>query len=407
MVGRTLISCAVLLCACTPPPGTEDGGSKTCPAFDKVSSATVLTTGLAHSVPLSWVVRGETRFCVDAHTFGLSRMDAVGRGKVTLEADGGMSIQADVGGVYALVDEAAPQDRISKPLYFARNAKSPLLSWPRFCEEVHRLTDTVWACDGALFNGAVPLTEDGTLRWMRRLDGTLLAARSNGVYGVNAAQLGSDSGTLLSAVVEIEGWDNDSTGLSVATDSGFAECLWGQTSCSSLGPRFGTGDVPLAQQSLVALMRRDGKTVFSVSPAQKPYCEAKPTVQQCASLLLGPIIAAKGSGAWGLSTFFTEGTGLSVVPLEWDAGWTVASGGFAGPPAFVVQGGVRAQTPSRVIYSRDRQFLFWRWDATGEAFDLVEVPDAGPPQPLAGAADGFYWVSVGGPLPTTRVFADE
>ena len=68
---------------------------------------------------------------------------------------------------------------------------------------------------------------------------------------------------------------------------------------------------------------------------------------------------------------------------------------------------MRAQTPARVIYSHDQQFLFWRSDAVDEAFDRLEVPDAGPGQPYAGAAAGYCWVSVGDAAPVTLVFADE
>ena len=394
-------------------PGPDDGGrdggtdgGETCLAFDQVRSATVIPTGTRHPVALASVVRSETQFCVDEHAFGLRRLDASGLGAVGFD-DAGMWIRADRGGVYVLVDEAAPTQAISRPHYFARAATAPLVAWPRYCEEVHRLTSAVWACDGVLFDNTTALPDDGTRRWMRRPDGVPLAVRSDGITEVTPAQLGTDAGTLLFSVTGIEAWAVDDAGVSVATDAGFLECLWGQTGCSSLGPRFGTGDVPLAQQRLISLMRRDGHTLFSVAPAASPFCEARLDVQKCSMAILGGIVAARGNSAWAGSTLFGSDRAVAVAELRWDGGWSEGSGGFVGPPEYFLKAGVRAQTPSRVIYGHDRQFLFWQWDAPGEAFELVEIPDAGPGPLNAGASPGFFWVSVGGPAARTQVFAEE
>ncbi len=402
---RSTALAALLLAACSPP-GPGDGGSPTCLAFDQVQSPVVLPTGAPHPIPLTSTLRTSTRFCVDAHTFGLARLDAAGKGTVTLAPDGGMSIRTELGGVYALVDEAKPAEAVSRPLFFARKATAPTWTWPRVCEEVRPLTGPVWACDGALFDGGAALAGVAAARWLPTRDGGVLAARSDGLHLTGPSELGPDAGLRLAAAVGIDGWSVDETGVSFATDAGFFECRWGQPGCDSLGPRFGTGDVPLAQQSLVALMRRDGRTLFSVSPAQHPFCEASLTVQSCSPDFVGPLVAARGDVAWGLSTAFTAGAGLGVVGLAWDGGWTPTAAAFTGPPDFIVQAGVRAFTPARVIYARDRQLLFWRWDATGEAFTLVEVADAGANPPVGGAGDGYFWVSTNGASPQTMVFVD-
>jgi hypothetical protein len=355
-------------------------------------------------VPVAPVVRTQTHFCLDEHTFGLVRLDGPGAGVVVV-SDAGMSVRTDIGGVYALFDEAAPTLAVSAPLFFARQVAVPLLELPRACTEVHRLTTNVWACDGQLVGGGSPLGGRSASRWMRRIDGTILAARDDGIALVAEAELGTDAGKILWTLTNIEAWASDDGGLSVATDAGFLECLWGEPGCSSLGPRFGTGDVPLAQQTLFAFLRKDGQTLFSMSPAASPWCEARVAIQRCSSAVLGGIVASHGDSAWAGSTV-SDGTSSAIIAMTWDAGWVQANAGFVGPPNFVVQVGARGEIPIRVIYGGEGQVLFWRWDAPQEAFEFVEMPDAGAGSLWAGAEPGFFWVSVSLPVPTTRIYEE-
>ncbi len=406
LVARSLTCLVVAICACSPNPNRPDGGDGgPTPCLGLLPYAEILyPTNTSRLFPVEQL-EGDAANCLPPDRLAFVRLDAPGAGAVLGIRDGGLSLQAAMGGVYALVDERSPTVLRTRPLYFGRVPSGPSLKWPRFCREVQRLTTTIWACDGQLFEGETPLPAPSTERWLGSPDGSVLAARQSGVFSLQTSELGSDAGVLFAAVSGVEAWAADSSGLSVALDSGFVECAGSASVCLSLGPRFGTGELPLNQQRLVAFMRREQRTLFSVSPASSPFCEARADVQTCSPIVLGALVAIRGDEAWAGSTVFADGQGQAIVSMGWDGGWSEGQRGFVGPVGFFLEAGVLAQTPARVIYSHAGQFLFWQWTASGEAFEILDLHSPGQPS-QAGAGSDFIWASTGGSSPSTVVFPE-
>lgn len=403
---RFFATCLVLV-ACSPSPastdgGRDDGGPTTCLALDERRRFPVLHTGRAY--PLQVVeVEADAGRCVGERVLEMRRIDAPGDdGLLETGADGVPLVRADTSGVYGIFDQAAPGFMVLEPLFFARLAGPPLVSWPRSCGEVHRVTGSIWACDGALYRGTAALPTFGARRWLLRSDGSVLAAKPEGIVVLGASALGTDAGTVVAPFPEFEAWAVDSDGVSIASDAGFFECVWSDAGCRKLGDRFGTGELPVEQQSLIAFMRRNGRTLFSLAPAGVPFCEAG--VQRCSNIAIGGIVAMNGDVAWGGSNFYQPGAGQLVEELLWDGGWVAGPRGLTGPPGFFVQGCSKAITPSRVIYGDGRQFLFWSWDSGVETLGLVELESADAGIATVGAAAGYFWVSVESPQPVTIVF---